>query len=101
MTMSTRLAAMTFGLSLMTSLSGCGGGSSASSAGSSPGVAASQSTVNLMVSDTPATAVTVLSFEVQITGAVLQPGNVSLLPRPVTVDLAHSWCRTPGSWPRA
>jgi hypothetical protein len=41
------------------------------------------------VADTPATNVTVLSFEVQITGAVLQPGSVAILPRPVTVDLAQ------------
>jgi hypothetical protein len=32
---------------------------------------------------------TVLSFQVQITAAVLQPGNVSILPKPVTVDLAQ------------
>jgi hypothetical protein len=31
----------------------------------------------------------VVSFQVQITGAVLQPGSVSILPRPVTVDLAQ------------
>jgi hypothetical protein len=46
-------------------------------------------TVNFTVSDTPPTAVTVLSFQVQIASAVLAPGNVSLLPRPVTVDLAQ------------
>jgi Domain of unknown function (DUF5666) len=42
-----------------------------------------------VVQDTPPTDTTVLSFQIQITGAVLQPGNVSLLPRPVTVDLAQ------------
>ena len=46
-------------------------------------------TVNFTVSDTPPTAVTVLSFQVQIASAVLQPGNVSILPRAVTVDLAQ------------
>lgn len=38
---------------------------------------------------TPPTNITVLAFQIQITGATLQPGNVSLLPRPVTVDLAQ------------
>ncbi len=47
------------------------------------------STVNLVVSDTPSSNLTVASFQVQITGAVLQPGSVSILPRPVTVDLAQ------------
>jgi hypothetical protein len=48
-----------------------------------------EATLNFTVSDTPPTAVTVLSFQVQIASAVLAPGNVSVLPRPVTVDLAQ------------
>jgi hypothetical protein len=43
----------------------------------------------MVVTDTPSSAITVLSFQVQITGAVLQPGSIALLPRPVTVDLAE------------
>ena len=74
-------------------LGGCGGGDSGSSTGGSGSGSSSTSgttsTVNLVVKDTPSTLITILSFQVQITGAVLQPGSVSLLPRPVTVDLAQ------------
>lgn len=66
-------------------MSGCGAGTSTTSGSPSSGDA----TVNFVVTDTPPTAVTVLSFQVQIAGAVLQPGDVSILPRPVTVDLAQ------------
>jgi len=66
-------------------LSGCGAGNSTVS-GTTTGESA---TVNFLVTDTPPSAVTVLSFQVQIASAVLQPGNVSVLPRPVTVDLAQ------------
>ena len=75
-------------LTLCLATAGCGG-SGDSSGASSTGQSASTGTVNLVVADTPATDLTILSFQVQITGAVLQPGNVSLLPRPVTVDLAQ------------
>lgn len=37
----------------------------------------------------PPSGITVLSLQVTITGAVLQPGNVSLIDAPVTVDLAR------------
>jgi hypothetical protein len=77
----------------MAALAGCGGGSSNSSSttssSGSTSTTAETATVNLVVQDTPATNLTVLSFQIQITGAVLQPGNVSLLPKPVTVDLAQ------------
>jgi hypothetical protein len=66
-------------------ISGCGVGNSMA-AGTTTG---ESSTVNFLVTDTPPSAVTVLSFQVQIASAVLQPGNVSVLPRPVTVDLAQ------------
>jgi hypothetical protein len=66
-------------------LSGCGAGSSTTAGSTTSGDA----TVNFVVTDTPPTAVTVLSFQLQIASAVLQPGNVSVLPRPVTVDLAQ------------
>jgi hypothetical protein len=66
-------------------LAGCGGGSTSSA----PAATAGTSTVNFTVSDTPASSITVLSFQLQITSAVLEPGNVALLPRPVTVDLAQ------------
>jgi len=67
-------------------LSGCGGGSTNQT---SQTPTASTATVNFVVTDTPPADVTVLAFQIQITGAVLQPGNVSLLAKPVTVDLAQ------------
>lgn len=67
-------------------LNGCGGGTTNPTSSTSP---TANATVNFVISDTPPTNVTVLAFQIQITGAVLQPGNVSLLPRPVTVDLAQ------------
>lgn len=70
---------------------GCGGGSSDS--GSQPAAAppptTGTATVNLVVQDSPSPKLSILSFQVQITAAVLQPGNVSVLPKPVTVDLAQ------------
>jgi hypothetical protein len=73
----------------MAALAGCGGSSGSSSGGSAATTPAQTATVNLVVQDTPSTNLTVLSFQIQITGAVLQPGNVALLPKPVTVDLAQ------------
>ena len=78
-----------FGLATCLTVAGCGGGSSTSQTGQTSQTTPSTATVNLVVADTPATNLTVLSFQVEITGAVLQPGNVALLPRPVTVDLAQ------------
>ena len=39
--------------------------------------------------DTPPAGITVTSFEVTVTGAVLQPGNVSLLASPQTIELTQ------------
>ncbi|MHB8754719.1 MAG: hypothetical protein ACYC92_07155 [Candidatus Acidiferrales bacterium] len=47
------------------------------------------SPVILSFHDTPPSGVTVTSFEVTITGAVLQPGNVSLLATPQTIELTQ------------
>jgi len=66
-------------------LSGCGDGGGTVT---TP-VASGNATFNLVVADTPPSNITVMSFQVQIASAVLQPGNVSVLPRPVTVDLAQ------------
>lgn len=81
-----RTAAWVAATSLAASLvlNGCTAGSNGTST-STPGSA----TVNLTVSDTPPTNITVLSFRVTIASAVLEPGDVALLPRPVTVDLAQ------------
>jgi hypothetical protein len=72
-------------------ISGCGGGSgdSGSSSTASTTPTATTGTVNLVIQDTPSPKLSVLSFQVQITEAVLQPGNVSILLKPVTVDLAQ------------
>jgi hypothetical protein len=86
MTTRTRLAMLTCGLLGALALSACGGGDSAVGTSST---AQPQSTVNLVVTDTPSTGITVLSFQIQISSAILEPGNVALLPRPVTVDLAQ------------
>jgi hypothetical protein len=67
-------------------LNGCGGDTTNQTSSTPP---TADATVNFVVSDSPPTNVTVLAFQIQITGAVLQPGSVSLLPRPVTVDLAQ------------
>jgi predicted component of type VI protein secretion system len=72
-------------------VSGCSSGSQSSPSSTTPPASTSPTTgtVNLVVQDTPATGITVLSFQLQIASATLQPGNVSILPRPVTVDLAQ------------
>lgn len=86
--MQLRRTTLPAGLCLTLAMAGCGG--SGSDAGTQTSQNSSNSaTVNLVVNDTPSTGLTVLSFDVQITSAVLQPGNVSILPRPVTVDLAQ------------
>ena len=41
----------------------------------------------LLIDATPAVGVTVLSFSVTVTGAVLQPGNVALVTNPVQVEV--------------
>ncbi len=43
----------------------------------------------LTLTDAPPAGVTVLTFQLTITGAVLQPGNVSVVNSPVAVDLAQ------------
>jgi len=45
--------------------------------------------INLVVMDTSPTNIAVLSFQTQMTGAVLQTDNVSLLVHPVAADLAQ------------
>ena len=66
-------------------LSGCTAGNQSAAPTTA---AASSGTVNLVVQDTPPTGITVLSFQLQIASATLQPGSIALLKHPVTVDLA-------------
>ncbi len=70
-------------------LSGCSAGNQSSSSGTSSTNASSSGIVNLVVQDTPPVGITILSFQLQIASATLQPGSVSLLKHPVTVDLAQ------------
>jgi hypothetical protein len=65
-------------------VSACGGGSS-DQATAQPQTA----TVSLVARDAPAAGSSIVSFQIQITDAVLQPGNVHLIHNPMTVDLAQ------------
>ena len=67
---------------------GCGRTDVGGFSGGNPPPAGS-STVSLVITDTPPAGVTVLSFEMTITGATLNPGNVSLLSLPVQVEVKH------------
>lgn len=63
-------------------LAACGGGNS-----STPPPPPGSAPLSVTVKDAPPAGVTVLSFEVTITGAVLQPGNVSLVSTPVEIEV--------------
>lgn len=65
-------------------LASCGGGSTIVS-GVPPGGNTSRTSLSLR--DAPPTNVTVLSFEVTVTGAVLQPGNQALVSNPIRVEV--------------
>src|ERR1700722_322200 len=60
---------------------GGGGGTVSSGGGSAP--------LSILVTDQPASAVDVLSFEITITGATLQPGNVALISSPQTFEITQ------------
>ncbi len=45
--------------------------------------------VSLAMTDTPPAGITVLAFQVTVTGATLQPGNVSLVSSPTPIELKH------------
>jgi hypothetical protein len=64
-------------------LSACSGGSGTVPPPAQGGVAP----VSLSLTDTPPPGVTVISFEVTLTGAVLQPGNVSLVTTPIEIEV--------------
>lgn len=61
--------------------------SSGTVGGGSGGGAVGTGNVAVMMGDTPPDGVTVLTFEVSLTGAVLQPGNVSLVNTPIRIEL--------------
>lgn len=68
-------------------LAGCGGSYSAPSPGPGPGSQTAQ--VSVSVTDAPPAGVTIFSFEVTVSGATLNPGNVDLLAgrSPVRLDI--------------
>jgi predicted component of type VI protein secretion system len=45
------------------------------------------STVTVTVTDTPPAGVTLLSFEILVTGATLNPGNVQLVTSPLKIEV--------------
>jgi hypothetical protein len=72
---------------LLVFLNGCGGGAM-SPAIDNPG-SAQTSAVTLMMTDAPPAGVTVLSFEVTVNGAVLNPGNVQLIAAPEKIEVKN------------
>ncbi|MFZ0736491.1 MAG: hypothetical protein WA002_08640 [Candidatus Acidiferrales bacterium] len=73
-------------------LSACGTrplGGSIGSGSTAPLTTAITAPFTLGITNNPPAGVTVLSFQITITGAVLQPGNVSLINSPVTVELTQ------------
>jgi hypothetical protein len=75
-------------LALSVAFAGCGGGHATTSLGA--GTPSSGNTpVNLLMTDTPPTGVSPLSFEVTLTSANLEPGNVPLLSGPATVEITR------------
>jgi hypothetical protein len=73
------------GLLVFAMLAGCGGTGQFGSGGGNNG----NSSVVLAMMDSPPSLVTILSAEVTLTGATLSPGNISVLPTPVTVELTR------------
>jgi hypothetical protein len=67
----------------------CGGGSGGSSLAPGSSVSGQTATapVSLVVRDAPPAGVTIFTFQVTVTGAVLQPGNVSLVSSPIKVEI--------------
>lgn len=78
-------------LFLSASLSGCYLNRNGTGIGTGGGNTAPFS---LILTDAPALGGDVLEFQIQITGAVLQPGNVSLLNTPLTVELTQLQAET-------
>lgn len=67
--------------------SGCGGSYSNNMTTAPPASTSQTSAVTLTVTDAPPAGVTVLSFEVTVNGAVLNPGNVQLITNPQRIEV--------------
>jgi Domain of unknown function (DUF5666) len=68
-------------------LAGCGGGGSSVINNPPPQVGTAQVSVSLH--DMPPTGITMLSFQATITGISMQPGNVSMLSSPMTLEMSQ------------
>lgn len=75
-----------FPLFILALFAGCGGDPTTGPV-TSPPPQAGAAAVSVSIKDMPPSGVTVLSFEVTITGMVLQPGNVSMISSPVHVEM--------------
>lgn len=66
---------------------GCSGGSGKFSVTTPP--SSTTAPASLTLTDMPPTGVTVLSFQITVTGAALNPGNVSLVSAPITIEVTR------------
>jgi Domain of unknown function (DUF5666) len=80
--MNGRLTALLFSIVLAVWFTGCGNSSSMVMPPMAQGA-----NVTLTIRDTPPAGVTVLSFELTVNGAVLNPGNVQLLASPARIEV--------------
>jgi hypothetical protein len=74
-------------LGLAAVLAGCGSGHGTGSFGG--GVPPTGTPMALLMTDTPPVGVTLLSFEVTVSSATLEPGDVSLLTGPATAEITR------------
>ena len=70
----------------LVALVGCGGGSSSVTPPPTPQGAAQ---VSISIHDMPPMGVTVLSFQATVTGIAMQPGNISLLTAPMSLEMTQ------------
>src|SRR5215470_11196694 len=68
---------------------GCGGGGSSSSLTPTPVPQQGTAQASISLHDMPPMGVTVLSFQAMITGMTMQPGNVSVLNSPITLEMTQ------------
>lgn len=71
------------------SMLGCGGGTANSPINNSPSPQEQSAPASISIHDMPPAGVTVLSFQATITGIAMQPGNVSLLNTPITLEMTE------------
>lgn len=82
-----RISTLSLLLTVTVILFGCHGGTTHFGTGQGSNAPVTLSTT--LVGDVPPAGVSVLSFQLTITDARLNPGNVELLAAPVTIDLTH------------